>query len=119
MRSRHITSIATTIIAITLILGTVFYFKEESNNKKQKEEKFEQIKLKDGVKKLIDEEKGWFEIIKKGKDKQRMDKIYKLYKLDKKACKSASYDTTIFLNACLKRDIEKSLLSAFIIIKFI
>ena len=113
MRSRHITSIATTIIAITLILGTIFYFKEESNNKKQKEEKFEQIKLKDGVKKLIDEEKGWFEIIKKGKDKQRMDKIYKLYKLDKKACKSASYDYDDFFKCMSEKGYREKFIKRF------
>ena len=41
-----------------------------------------------------------------------MDKIYKLYKLDKKACKSVSYDYDDFFKCMSKRDIEKSLLSA-------
>ena len=46
MKSEDITAIATSTIAVTLILGTVFYFKQEGEKIRLREERVEQMQLK-------------------------------------------------------------------------
>ena len=46
MKSEDITAIATTTIAVTLILGAAFYFQQEGEKMRLKEERVEQMKLK-------------------------------------------------------------------------
>ena len=46
MKSEDITAIATSTIALTLILGTVFYFQQEDEKMRLREERVEQIQLK-------------------------------------------------------------------------
>ena len=89
MKSEDITAIATTTIAITLIVGTVFYIQGEFNIKRLREEKMDKIELKRKEKSRIKEKKVWDKLQKEGMDKRRMDKIYKKYKSDKEACKSS------------------------------
>ena len=46
MKSDDITAIATSTIAVTLILGTVFYFQQEGEKMRLREERVEQMQLK-------------------------------------------------------------------------
>ena len=46
MKSEDITAIATSTIAVTLILGTVFYFQQEGEKIRFREERVEQMQLK-------------------------------------------------------------------------
>ena len=46
MKSEDITAIATSTIAMTLILGTVFYFQQEGEKMRLREERVEQMQLK-------------------------------------------------------------------------
>ena len=46
MKSEDITAIATSTIAVTLILGTIFYFQQESEKKRLREERIEQMQIK-------------------------------------------------------------------------
>ena len=46
MKSEDITAIATSTIAVTLILGTVFYFQQEGEKMRLREERVEQMQLK-------------------------------------------------------------------------
>ena len=46
MKSEDITAIATSTISVTLILGTIFYFKQEEEKKLRREERVEQMQLK-------------------------------------------------------------------------
>ncbi len=55
MKSEDITAIATSSIAVTLILGTVFYFQKEAEKMRLREERVEQIQLK--IKKTTANEK--------------------------------------------------------------
>ena len=45
MKSEDITAIATSTIAVTLILGTVFYFQQEGEKIRLREERVEQMQL--------------------------------------------------------------------------
>ena len=46
MKSEDITATATSAIAVTLILGTVFYFQQESKKMLIREERVEQMQIK-------------------------------------------------------------------------
>ncbi len=46
MKSGDISAIATSTIAVTLILGTVFYFQREGEKMRLREERVEQMQLK-------------------------------------------------------------------------
>ena len=46
MKSEDITAIATSTIAVTLILGTIFYFQQVSEKKRLREERIEQMQIK-------------------------------------------------------------------------
>ena len=46
MKSEDITAIATSTIAVTLILGTVFYFQQEDEKMRLREERVEQMQLR-------------------------------------------------------------------------
>ena len=46
MKSEDITAIATSTIAVTLILGTVFYFQQEGEKMRLREKRVEKIQLK-------------------------------------------------------------------------
>ena len=46
MKSEDITAIATSTIAVTLILGTVFYFQQEGEKMRLREERVEQMQLR-------------------------------------------------------------------------
>jgi len=46
MKSEDITAIATSTIAVTLILGTFFYFQQEGEKMRLREERVEQMQLK-------------------------------------------------------------------------
>ena len=46
MKSGDISAIATSTIAVTLILGTVFYFQQEDEKMRFREERVEQMQLK-------------------------------------------------------------------------
>ena len=46
MKSDDITAIATSTIAVTIVLGTVFYFQKEAEKKRLIEERTEKMQLK-------------------------------------------------------------------------
>jgi len=46
MKSEDITAIATSTIAVTLILGTVFHFRKEAEKMRLREERVEQMQFK-------------------------------------------------------------------------
>jgi len=46
MKSEDITAIATSTIAVTLILGTVFYFQQEGEKMRLRRERVEQMQLR-------------------------------------------------------------------------
>ena len=46
MKSEDITALATSTIAVTLLLGTFFYFQKESEKKRLREDKIEEIQMK-------------------------------------------------------------------------
>ena len=57
MKSQDITAIATSIIAINLILGTILYFHQEAEKKLFREERIQQMQLKKKEKIRINNEK--------------------------------------------------------------
>ncbi len=46
MKSEDITAIATSTIAVTLIFGTLFYYQQEVEKKRLREDRVEQMQLK-------------------------------------------------------------------------
>ena len=89
MKSQDITAIATSIIAINLILGTILYFHQEAEKKLFREERIEQMQLKKKEKIRINNEKAWHDKYKKVKDKEGLEKIYQKYKKDIETCKKS------------------------------
>ena len=55
MKSEDITALATSTIAVTLILATVFYYQQENEKKRFREDRLVQMQLK--IKKKISNEK--------------------------------------------------------------
>ena len=78
-----------------------------------REEKLEKVLLRERKKQIINDEQGWNELHKKGKDKKSMDKIFQLYKLDKKDCKNTvnSYDD--FLKCMTKKGYREKFIQRF------
>ena len=46
MKSEDITAIASSVIAVTLIIGTVVYFQKEGEKKRLRQERIEQMQLR-------------------------------------------------------------------------
>ena len=89
MKSQDITAIASSTIAINLILGSVLYFHQEAEKKLFREERIEQMQLKKKDKIKINKEKAWYENYKKVKDKEGLEMIYRKYKKDIETCKKS------------------------------
>ena len=113
MKSEDITAIATSIIALTLILGTVFYFQKEIEKNRFREQRIEKMQLKKQKSMRIMEEKEWNEKYKRSKDKEGLKKIYQQYQVDRKICKTFESDYAGFLECMIKKGYRENFIQSF------
>ena len=113
MKSEDITAMTTSIIALTLILGTVFHFKQEIEKNRFREKRIEKMQLKKQKTTRMMEEKEWNEKYKRIKDKEGLGEIFRQYKVDSMTCKTSDSDYAAFLECMIKKGYRENFIQSF------
>ena len=83
MKSEDITAIASSVIAVTLIIGTVVYFQKEGEKKRLRQERIEQMQLR-----MKKEKAKQLRIERENREKKER---YKKYREDVSKCRDEQY----------------------------
>ena len=89
MKSEDITAIATTVIAVVVIVGGIFYFQKEGEKKRLRQERIEQMQLN------MKKEKQ--RLLREQGDRER----YKKYREDITDCRGMAWGDTAKYKACM------------------